>query len=400
MSRVVLAMSGGVDSSVAAQLLCRAGHEVIGVFMRHGESSPATCASQAVPSTSPLPIISASAQIPSHGTATRQHKQGCCSASDADDARRVAARLDIPFYAVDFADEFGRIMDYFVDEYSAGRTPNPCVVCNNWLKFGKLGEYADGVGAEFIATGHYARLMPSAESGEPPALCRGIDPGKDQSYVLFGIDRAVLDRVLFPVGDFHKDAIRDIARTLGLRVADKRDSQEICFVPDGDYAKFVRRRRTNDEDRGGEIVTADETVLGRHSGIEQFTVGQRKGLRIAVGEPRYVVRIEPDSRRVVIGARDELERRADGKPSELADRRTDRTIHLRSENPLCHAARHRKRGAARVGSLRGAVRRSAVRRGPRSGGSVLPRRSGSRGWLDRILGTLPACPGNRRYELL
>ncbi len=291
MARVVLAMSGGVDSSVAAHLLRAAGHEVIGLFMRHGESSPATCDGGAGPAGS-LPII-----------ASTPHKQGCCTASDAADARRVADRLDIPFYAVDFADEFGRIMDYFVEQYTAGRTPNPCVVCNNWLKFGKLLDYADSVGAERIATGHYARLE-TAAPGESPALLRGLDGGKDQSYVLFGIARSVLSRVMLPVGGYRKPEIRRMARELGLRVADKKDSQEICFVPDGDYARFVRRRSS--DDRSGEIVTTDGVVVGHHEGIESFTIGQRKGLGVALGEPRYVVRLEPEARRVVIGERHEL----------------------------------------------------------------------------------------------
>ncbi|MGH7140373.1 MAG: tRNA 2-thiouridine(34) synthase MnmA [Pirellulales bacterium] len=290
MSRVVLAMSGGVDSSVSAHLLRAAGHEVIGLFMRHGESSPAAC-----------PSPTSAATLPVLGLV---HKQGCCSASDAADARRVADRLDIPFYAVDFAAEFGRIMDYFTAEYTAGRTPNPCVMCNNWLKFGKLRDYADSVGAEWIATGHYARLE-TARPGEPPALRRGLDESKDQSYVLFGIQRDVLSRVMFPVGGYRKVQIRDIARSLGLRVAEKKDSQEICFVPDQDYAAFVRHRR-GDSDLSGEIVTTAGKVVGHHTGIEQYTVGQRKGLGLAFGEPRYVVRLEPDERRVVIGRREEL----------------------------------------------------------------------------------------------
>ncbi|HET6882595.1 MAG TPA: tRNA 2-thiouridine(34) synthase MnmA [Pirellulales bacterium] len=291
MSRVVLAMSGGVDSSVAAHLLRAAGHEVIGLFMRHGESSPAVC-----------PTPTTTAALPVLGT---PHKQGCCSASDAADARRVADRLDIPFYAVDFAAEFGQIMDYFTAEYTAGRTPNPCVMCNNWLKFGKLCDYADQVGAEWIATGHYARLEAAAVAGNPPVLRRGIDEAKDQSYVLFGIDRKVLPRVMFPVGNYHKPQIRDVARQLGLRVAEKKDSQEICFVPDQDYAAFVRNRR-GEGDLSGEIVTTAGEVVGRHAGLEQFTIGQRKGLGVAFGEPRYVVRLEAETRRVVIGRQEEL----------------------------------------------------------------------------------------------
>lgn len=296
MARVVLAMSGGVDSSVAAHLLRQAGHEIIGLFMRHGETLEASCAVEDRPRGS-LPILSSAPG----------HKQGCCSSSDAADARRVADRLDIPFYALDFSDAFGRIMDYFVDEYTAGRTPNPCVMCNNWLKFGKLAEYADSVGAEFVATGHYARLEPTADPAAPPALLRGVDLTKDQSYVLFGVERDVLRRMMLPVGGYRKEEIRDMARDIGLRVAEKKDSQEICFVMPGEHAEFVRRRRGN-IDLSGDVVTVEGTVVGAHTGVENFTIGQRKGLGLAFGEPRYVVRIEADTRRVVIGTREQLGR--------------------------------------------------------------------------------------------
>jgi tRNA-specific 2-thiouridylase len=242
------------------------------------------------------------------------HKQGCCTASDAEDGRRVADRLGIPFYALNLDREFGRIIDYFVDEYSAGRTPNPCVQCNNWLKFGKLFEYADGVGAEFVATGHYARIASCEARGASerrPALWRGRDAGKDQSYVLFGVKRELLERMLLPVGEFEKPAIRRMAAGLGLKVAAKKDSQEICFVTRGRYDEFVRRRRGAGDgaDLSGEFVLADGTVVGRHGGIEGFTVGQRKGLGVALGEPKFVVRIERESRRVVLGDREELGRR-------------------------------------------------------------------------------------------
>src|SRR3954470_380857 len=248
MSRIVLAMSGGVDSSVAAWLLKQAGHEVIGVFMRHGEEAQQACAVDGPPGFS-LPIFQ---QRP-------DHKQGCCSASDAEDARRVADRLNIPFYALNLQEEFQQIIDYFVDEYTQGRTPNPCVMCNNWLKFGKLFDYADSIGAEFVATGHYARLSnrhtPCAVEGESGSegngtgtvpttyLLRGIDDTKDQSYVLFGIERRLLARMLLPVGEYRKPRIRAIATKLGLRVADKKDSQEICFVTSGKHDEFVRQRR-------------------------------------------------------------------------------------------------------------------------------------------------------------
>lgn len=293
MSRIVLAMSGGVDSSVAAYLLREAGHDVIGVFMRHGEEALAACKTEKSPGFT-LPIFNPRAD----------HKQGCCSASDAEDARRVADRLQIPFYALNLQAEFKQIIDYFVDEYTRGRTPNPCVQCNNWLKFGKLFDYADSVGAEYVATGHYARLVPTEQG---PALCRGVDDGKDQSYVLFGIERHLLPRMMLPVGDYKKPAIREIAAKIGLRVADKRDSQEICFVTSGHHSDFVRERRPG-LDTSGEIVTTAGEVVGRHPGIEGFTIGQRKGLGVAMGEPYFVVRIEPESRRVVIGRQDELGR--------------------------------------------------------------------------------------------
>jgi len=287
MSRVVLAMSGGVDSSVAAWLLREQGHEVIGLFMRHGQDQPPSS-----PVKTPEPF-------------SCRGKAGCCTAADAADARRVADMFGIPFYVLDFQQEFARIVDYFVEQYTAGRTPNPCIVCNTWLKFGKLFDYADRMGAEFVATGHYARL--EALSDGQFALCRGRDEAKDQSYVLFGIQRRLLGRLRFPIGEYRKDEVRQFAERLRLPVAAKRDSQEICFVPDQDHARFVRQHR-GAIDTSGEIVTGDGTVVGRHEGFERFTIGQRKGLRLAFEAPRYVLRIEPDSHRVVIGTYDELAR--------------------------------------------------------------------------------------------
>lgn len=284
-------MSGGVDSSVAAWLLKEAGHDVIGVFMRHGEEAQEACKVEGGAQVT-LPIFNPRAD----------HKQGCCSSSDAEDARRVADRLEIPFYALNLQAEFKRIIDYFVAEYSRGRTPNPCVQCNNWLKFGKLFDYADSVGAEFVATGHYARLTQEAAG---PALRRGVDNHKDQSYVLFGVERKLLPRMLLPVGDFFKPQIREMAAQIGLNVADKRDSQEICFVTSGKHDEFVRERR-RDVNLAGEIVTTEGRVVGKHPGIERFTIGQRKGLGVGMGEPYFVVRIEPDTRRVVIGRQDSL----------------------------------------------------------------------------------------------
>jgi tRNA-specific 2-thiouridylase len=305
MSRVVLAMSGGVDSSVAAHLLTAAGHDVIGVFMRHGETSPAGSREQGEGSGESEGGSCASGSPLHAPRSPLHHKQGCCTAADADDARRVADKLGIPFYALNLQAEFGQIIDYFVAEYTAGRTPNPCVQCNNWIKFGKLFDYADSVSAEFVATGHYARID-STENGKM-SLLRGVDGSKDQSYVLFGIRPEFLPRMMLPVGNCQKPAIRRIAADLRLRVADKKDSQEICFVSRGRYDEFVRRRRSLDT--SGELVTTDGSVVAQHAGIESFTVGQRKGLGVALGDRRFVVRIEPESRRVVIGDREELNRR-------------------------------------------------------------------------------------------
>ena len=234
--------------------------------------------------------------------------------SDEDDAsdkrapaRRVADLMQIPFYALNLKEDFRGIVDYFVKEYSLGRTPNPCVMCNNWIKFGRLFDYADSVEAEYVATGHYARLDPLTD-GELPALRRGVDTGKDQSYVLFGIQRELLDRILLPIGGYQKPAIRQLATEQGLRVAGKRDSQEICFVTSGEHGDFVRQRRGG-ESLSGEIMTTDGKVVGQHEGIERFTIGQRRGLGVALGEPQFVVRIEPQSRRVIIGSHDDLARR-------------------------------------------------------------------------------------------
>jgi tRNA-specific 2-thiouridylase len=283
-------MSGGVDSSASAWLLKQQGHEVIGLFMRSGATEEACTTGLGE-----LPVVPAAS-----------HKQGCCSASDAADARRVADALDIPFHALNFQDAFGRIKDYFADEYLSGRTPNPCIMCNNWLKFGRLWEFAEHVGADRIASGHYARIHSETPGGQP-GLFRGRDRDKDQSYVLFGIRRELLDRILFPVGDDSKGEIRELARHAGLRTADKPDSQEICFIPDNDYAGFLKRYR-GPQETAGELVDTAGRVVGRHAGYQHFTIGQRKGLGVTFGAPRYVVRIEPDTKRVVIGTKEDLGR--------------------------------------------------------------------------------------------
>ncbi len=275
-ARVVLAMSGGVDSSVAAYLLRKQGYDVVGLFMRTGATA--------------------------HEDAGPAHKKGCCSALDAGDARRVADLLDIPFYALDFEQDFGRVIDYFADEYLAGRTPNPCVVCNNWLKFGKLWSYGKQLEADFIATGHYVRRVEREGCVE---LHRSADPEKDQSYVLFGLRRSVLPHLLFPIGGYRKEEVRALARTAELPVSEKPDSVEICFVPDGDHASLIRGRRPNLA-TAGKIVDTSGAVLAEHDGIEQFTVGQRKGLGFAAGRRRYVLKIVPTTNEVVVGDREEL----------------------------------------------------------------------------------------------
>ena len=278
--RVVLAMSGGVDSSVAAVLLKRQGYDVIGLFMRTGVTGDA-------------PDV------------RRESKKGCCSAIDAGDARRVADRLDIPFYALDFEAEFDKIIDYFADEYLKGRTPNPCVVCNNWLKFGQLWAFGQKLGADKIATGHYAQALRNPATGEVE-LHRGHDGDKDQSYVLHGIKRDVLQHLLFPIGGLSKPAVRELAREAGLlSVAEKPDSVEICFVPSGNHIDVVRARRP-DAQLAGVVRERDGTVLAEHDGIDRFTVGQRKGLGVGGGKKRFVLEIVPESRDVVVGDSDDL----------------------------------------------------------------------------------------------
>jgi tRNA-specific 2-thiouridylase len=273
MAHVLLAMSGGIDSSVSAVLLRRAGHRVTGVFMRHGAKSDSTA---------------------------RTGKQGCCSLDDAYDARRVADLLGIPFYALDFEEDFGRIVDYFVAEYDRGATPNPCIACNRDLKFGKLFEYADAIGAEFVATGHYARV--ERRDGRM-ALRKGVDARKDQSYVLFPLGQAELSRVMFPVGPFEKPAIRETAREAGLGIAEKPESMEICFVPDGDHRRLLRER-LGDRVRPGEFRSPEGEVLGTHDGHQLYTVGQRKGLGQAFGRPMYVAAIRAEENVVVLSEED------------------------------------------------------------------------------------------------
>jgi len=267
MARILCALSGGVDSSVAALLLQRQGHDLVGVFMRNGVS---------------------------HGAASAA--KSCCSASDARDAGRVAERLEIPFYAIDYEREFDDLITDFVAEYRRGRTPSPCVLCNQKLKFGHLYELADAVGAERIATGHYARIA----GGQ---LLRARDAAKDQTYYLFGVQRDRLARLSFPLGDLVKSEVRELAAEGGLATAKKPESMDICFVPDGDYRALLRARAAMTP---GRFVDASGNHVGDHDGYEGFTIGQRRGLP-ALGSPHYVVEIRAETAEVVLGRRRELE---------------------------------------------------------------------------------------------
>ncbi len=275
--KVVVAMSGGVDSSVAACALHEQGYEVVGFFMRTGAADD------------PADI-------------TEDRHRGCCSARDAGDARYVAGKLGIHFYALNFQQDFDGIIDYFAREYRRGRTPNPCVMCNDRLKFGKLIDYARSIGAARIATGHYARI---GRRGGRPILRRAVDRAKDQSYFLFGLQRAVLPQVLFPLGDLTKDQVRAEARRFDLPICDKPDSVEICFVPDRDYARVVADRQPEGF-RPGPVVDAAGRTVGAHGGVARYTIGQRRGLGIALGLPIYVTGIDAASNTVQVGPREAL----------------------------------------------------------------------------------------------
>jgi tRNA-uridine 2-sulfurtransferase len=288
--RIVVAMSGGVDSSVAAALLARQGHDVIGLSMQLYDMSAADAQSSR----------DAAGGGARFGT--------CCTIDDLHDARRVAARIGIPHYIVNFERKFQEtVVSNFLQEYTAGRTPIPCVHCNGDLKFAMLVERAEGMDAAFVATGHYARVEHDETAGRY-RLRRGVDPGKDQSYFLFTLTQAQLARAMFPLGDLEKPAVRELARELGLQVAGKPDSHEICFVPDGDYAAFVERHAA--APGAGAIRDQQGHVVGRHEGVHHFTVGQRKGLGLSTGIKLYVVRIDAADNGVTVGPRDALERHA------------------------------------------------------------------------------------------
>ncbi len=272
---VVVGMSGGVDSSVAAYLLKEQGYRVIGVTMQIWQDEP-----------------------------TAGPEGGCCGVSAVEDARRVAASLEIPYYVMNFKQEFERaVIDYFVSEYQKGRTPNPCIACNRYVKWESLLKRSMEIGADYIATGHYARVLrlPNGRF----TLQKSVTDAKDQTYALYNLTQDQLSHTLMPVGDYDKESVRRIADRIGLAVANKPDSQEVCFVPDQDYSGFIDRYTGTKAEPGNFVDTAGN-VIGRHCGITHYTVGQRKGLGLAMGHPVFVTEIRPDTNEVVIGGNEDV----------------------------------------------------------------------------------------------
>ncbi len=282
--KILVAMSGGIDSSVTAMLLHEQGYEVIGITMKTWDYA-------------------------SSGGSKKE--TGCCSLDSINDARTMAVNMGFPHYILDIRSEFGDyIIDNFVDEYLKGRTPNPCVLCNTHIKWEALLRRANMLGCEFIATGHYARIR---EENDRYIISKGLDETKDQSYVLWGLSQESLKRTRFPLQNYRKSEIKQMAIDSGYEeLAKKSESYEICFIPDNDYRAFLKRKVEGLEEKvdGGEFVLADGTVIGKHKGYPFYTIGQRKGLEIALGEPMFVTEIIPETNRVVLGKKEELEKQS------------------------------------------------------------------------------------------
>ncbi|WP_058486217.1 tRNA 2-thiouridine(34) synthase MnmA [Defluviitalea phaphyphila] len=275
--KVVVGMSGGVDSSVAAYLLKKQGYEVIGMTMQIWQDESRE-------------------EIEDNG--------GCCGLSAVDDARRVCQKLDIPHYVVNFKEAFkNQVIDYFVEEYSNGKTPNPCIACNRYIKWESMLYKSLQIGADYIATGHYAKVIKLPNGRYTLKMSEAI--GKDQTYALYNLTQNQLKYTLMPLGDYNKDEVRKIAKDIGLLVANKPDSQEICFIPDNDYSSYIEKN-SNLKFSQGNFVDTKGNILGKHKGIIHYTIGQRKGLGIAIGKPMYVVEIRPDKNEVVLGEHEEV----------------------------------------------------------------------------------------------
>ncbi len=273
---VVVGMSGGVDSSVAAYLLKEQGYQVIGVTMQIWQEED---------------------------ICTLEHEGGCCGLSAVEDARRVAQKLGIPYYVMNFKEAFRKnVIDYFIREYQEGRTPNPCIACNRYVKWESLLQRSLEIGADYIATGHYARVcrLPNGRF----AVRNSVTARKDQTYALYNLTQSQLACTLMPIGEYEKEEVRRIAKRIGLEVADKADSMEICFVPDGDYASYIERE-TGQVSAEGNFVDVSGNVLGRHKGMIHYTVGQRKGLNLSLGYPVFVLKIKPETNEVVVGRLEE-----------------------------------------------------------------------------------------------
>lgn len=274
-TKVVVGMSGGVDSSVAAYLLKEQGYEVIGITMQMSPEDPDFT----------------------------EREGGCCGLSAVEDARRVCDRLEIPFYVLNFREIFReKVIDNFVDEYMAGKTPNPCIACNKYIKFDELLRKARGIGAEYVATGHYAKII---EGNGRMLLIRSDDDKKDQTYALYNFTQDQLAHTLMPCGEYTKDKIREIAKEIGLAVHNKKDSEEICFVTDNDHGRFISEDKPG-KVRSGDFVDKDGNILGRHKGIVYYTIGQRKGLGIAFGRPMFVTGINAKRNQIVLGSEEDI----------------------------------------------------------------------------------------------